>query len=299
MQAFHSNQYVIELPENHKFPIIKYARIRERLVAEGTLAQDCISEPALASREEILLIHTADYHDRFVAGQLSARELRRLGLPWSEALVRRSRFSVAGTMAAAHQALQDGVSANLGGGTHHAFADHGEGFCVFNDIAVAIDRLRAEGRIHRAAVIDCDVHQGNGTAAIFASEPEVFTLSLHGEKNYPLIKQQSTIDVALADGTEDEEYLHLLQESLAPVLERFRPDIIFYQAGVDPLREDRLGRLALTQEGLLQRDELIFKACRSLSLPCVITLGGGYGRKVEDTVEAHCNTVRKACEIFA
>jgi len=299
MQAFHSNQYVIDLPDNHKFPIIKYAKIRERLIDEGTLRQEDISEPALASRDEILLVHTADYHDRFVAGQLTAREVRRLGLPWSESLVRRSRFSVAGTMAAAHQALKEGISANLGGGTHHAFADHGEGFCVFNDIAIAINLLRAEGFIHRAAIIDCDVHQGNGTAAIFADEPEVFTLSLHGEKNYPLIKQQSTIDVALADGTEDEEYLYLLQENLAPILERFRPDIIFYQAGVDSLRGDRLGRLALSHEGLQKRDQMIFAACQARSLPCVITLGGGYGKNVEDTVEAHCNTIRTACEIFA
>ena len=298
MQAFHSNQYVIELPDHHKFPIIKYAKIRERLVTEGTLAEGNIFEPALADREEILLVHTADYHDRFVEGQLTAREVRRLGLPWSASLVRRSRFSVAGTMAAAHQALKEGASANLGGGTHHAFADHGEGFCVFNDIAVAINLLRAEGAIRRAAVIDCDVHQGNGTAAIFAEEPEVFTLSLHGEKNYPLIKQQSTIDVAFADGTEDEEYLYLLQENLAPVLDRFRPDIVFYQAGVDPLHKDRLGRLALTHEGLLRRDTIVFKACRLRCLPCVVTLGGGYGENVDDTVEAHCNTIRAACEIF-
>jgi acetoin utilization deacetylase AcuC-like enzyme len=298
MQAFHSNQYVIELPDNHKFPIVKYAMIRERLVAEGTLAEECIFEPALAGRDEILMVHTADYHDRFMAGQLTTSELRRLGLPWSEALVRRSRFSVAGTMAAARQALKAGISANLGGGTHHAFADHGEGFCVFNDIAIAINLLRAEGAIRRAAVIDCDVHQGNGTAAIFAEEPEVFTLSLHGEKNYPLIKQQSTLDVAFADGAEDEEYLQALQQSLAPVLKGFRPEIIFYQAGVDPLRQDRLGRLALSHEGLLQRDEMIFRACQEFSIPCVATLGGGYGKQVEDTVEAHCNTIRKACEIW-
>jgi acetoin utilization deacetylase AcuC-like enzyme len=299
MQAFHSNQYVIELPDGHKFPIIKYAKIRQRLITEGTLAEGSISEPALANREEILLVHTADYHDRFIEGQLTAREVRRLGLPWSASLVRRSRFSVAGTMAAAHTALNEGASANLGGGTHHAFADHGEGFCVFNDIAIAINLLRAEGAIYRAAVIDCDVHQGNGTAAIFANEPEVFTLSLHGEKNYPLIKQQSTIDVAFADGTEDDEYLYLLEENLAPVLERFRPDIVFYQAGVDPLHKDRLGRLALTAEGLMRRDAMVFNACRARSLPCVITLGGGYAKNVDDTVEAHCNTIRTACEIFA
>jgi acetoin utilization deacetylase AcuC-like enzyme len=299
MQAFHSNQYVIQLPENHTFPIIKYAEICNRLVQEGTLTAEQISEPALATRDEILLVHTTDYYDRFVAGNLTERELRRLGLPYSQALVRRSHFSVAGTIHAARAALQEGVSANLGGGTHHAFSDHGEGFCVFNDIAVAINLLRAEERIHRAAVIDCDVHQGNGTAAIFANDPEVFTLSLHGEKNYPLIKQQSTVDVGFADNTEDEEYLYQLEQNLAPVLDRFRPDIVFYQAGVDPLNRDRLGRLALTHEGLMRRDAMVFKACRERSLPCVITLGGGYGKNVLDTIEAHCNTIRVSNEIFS
>ena len=298
MQAFHSRQYVIPLPEHHQFPISKYARIRERLVTEGTLEDGNIFAPELASREEILLVHTADYYDRFIAGELSPREIRRLGLPYSEALVRRSRFSVAGTIHASRAALQDGVSANLGGGTHHSFRDHGEGFCVFNDIAVAITLLRTEGKIRRAAVIDCDVHQGNGTAAIFADEPEVFTLSLHGDRNYPLVKQQSTDDVALADGTEDEEYLYLLEQHAAPVFDRFRPDIVFYQAGVDPLRQDRLGRLSLSHEGLQRRDELIFKACRARSLPCVITLGGGYASDVEDTVAAHCNTIRVARDVF-
>ncbi len=299
MYAFHSNQYVIQLPENHTFPIIKYAEIRNRLVREGTLAVEQISEPPLATRDEILLVHTTDYYERFISGELTERELRRLGLPYSEALVRRSHFSVAGTIHAARAAMQKGISANLGGGTHHAFRDHGEGFCVFNDIAIAINLLRAEGRIHRAAVIDCDVHQGNGTAAIFADDPEVFTLSLHGEKNYPLIKQQSTVDVALADNTEDEEYLYQLEQNLAPVLDKFRPDIVFYQAGVDPLSSDRLGRLALTHEGLMRRDGLAFKACRERSLPCVITLGGGYAKNVEDTIEAHCNTIRTSNEILS
>ena len=298
MRVFHSNQYTISLPDGHTFPISKYQKIRDRLVDEGTLSQAEVLEPEPAEREEILLVHTADYYDRFVAGGLTPREVRRLGLPWSEALVRRSRFSVAGTVHAARRAMAEGLSANLGGGTHHAFADHGEGFCVFNDIAVAARRLREEGQVRRAAVIDCDVHQGNGTAAIFADEPEVFTLSLHGEKNYPLVKQQSTLDIALADKTEDEEYLYLLEQSLEPVLDRFRPEIVFYQAGVDPLHSDRLGRLALTHEGLERRDRLVLSACRRRSLPCVITLGGGYARDIEETVAAHCNTIRVAAELF-
>jgi acetoin utilization deacetylase AcuC-like enzyme len=299
MRAFYSDRYVIALPEGHQFPIIKYAMIRQRLDSEKTLAPSQVCEPRPAERDEILLVHTADYYDRLVAGQLTMREIRRLGLPWSDALVGRSRLSVAGTLAASRAALIDGVGANLGGGTHHAFRDHGEGFCVLNDIAIAICALRAEGSIRRAAVVDCDVHQGNGTAAIFATDPEVFTLSLHGEKNYPLLKQQSTVDVALEDGTKDEEYLSLLSHHLAIVLDRFRPDIVFYQSGVDPYADDRLGRLALTLDGLKRRDLIVFQECRSRSIPCVITLGGGYARKVADTVEAHCNTMRAARTVYA
>jgi acetoin utilization deacetylase AcuC-like enzyme len=298
MRAFYSDRYVIALPEGHQFPIVKYAMIRRLLDAEKTLAACQVSEPLPASRDEILLVHAADYYDRLVAGRLSEREVRRLGLPWSDALVGRSRLAVAGTLAAARAALTDGVGANLGGGTHHAFPDHGEGFCVLNDIAVAIRALRAEGLTRRAAVVDCDVHQGNGTAAIFSSDPEIFTLSLHGEKNYPLLKQQSTVDVALADETEDEEYLGLLSHHLAIVLDRFRPDVVFYQSGVDPYRDDRLGRLSLTFDGLKRRDLMVFRECRARSVPCVITLGGGYARHVADTVEAHCNTVRAAREVY-
>lgn len=298
MLASYSHRYVIELPDNHTFPIIKYSMIRDRLVAEGTLNISELSEPRLAERDHIILVHTPDYYDRLVEGLLTEREVRRLGLPWSESLVSRSRFSVAGTLAAARAALRDGAGANLGGGTHHAFADHGEGFCVLNDIAIAIRVLRADGSINRAAVIDCDVHQGNGTAAIFRDDPEVFTLSLHGEKNYPLVKQQSTVDVALADGTEDDEYLASLAHHVPTILDRFRPDIVFYQAGVDPFEGDRLGKLSLSHEGLLRRDALVFNECRARSLPCVITLGGGYARDVKDTVEAHCNTIRAARDLF-
>ena len=299
MRAFYSDRYVIALPAQHQFPIIKYALIRQRLAAEGVLRTGAFIEPALAERDEILLAHTPDYYDRLVAGQLTEREIRRLGLPWSEMLVGRSRASVGGTLGATRAALRDGVAANLGGGTHHAFADHGEGFCVLNDIAIAIRVLRGEGAIHRAAVIDLDVHQGNGTAAIFAADPETFTLSLHGEKNYPLVKQHSTIDVALADRTGDAEYLDLLELHLATIFDRFRPEVVFYQAGVDPYQDDRLGRLALTLAGLKQRDLMVFDACRRRSLPCVITLGGGYARDVADTVQAHCNTLRAAREMFA
>jgi acetoin utilization deacetylase AcuC-like enzyme len=298
MKAFYSDRYVIPLPPQHRFPIVKYSMIRQRLDAEGVVPTHHLFHPPLVERDEALLVHTADYYDRLVAGLLTDREVRRLGLPWSELLVGRSRVSVGGTLAAARAALAEGVAANLGGGTHHAFSEHGEGFCVFNDIAVAIRVLRAEGLLRRAAVVDLDVHQGNGTAAIFADDPEVFTLSLHGEKNYPLVKQQSTLDVALADGTDDEEYLYALALHLATTVDGFRPDIVFYQAGVDPFFDDRLGRLALTLAGLKRRDEMVLAACRTRQVACVITLGGGYARDVADTVEAHCNTIRTARAIF-
>ncbi|MFL6214457.1 MAG: histone deacetylase [Blastocatellia bacterium] len=298
MRAFYSDRYVIPLPPQHRFPISKYAMIRQRLDAEGVLKSHQIIHPPLVERDEALLVHTVDYYDRLIAGEMTKREIRRLGLPWSEALVGRSRVSVGGTLAAARAALADGIAANLGGGTHHAFADHGEGFCVFNDIAVAIRVLRAEGALSRAAVVDLDVHQGNGTAVIFADDPQVFTLSLHGEKNYPLVKQQSTLDVAMADGTTDDEYLYALALHLSTTLDRFRPDIVFYQAGVDPYQDDRLGRLALTITGLKRRDEMVIAACYARQLPCVITLGGGYARDTADTVEAHCNTIRAARSIF-
>src|SRR5438105_380353 len=275
-----SARYAFPLPDGHRFPIAKYALLREQVLIDGIVTPDAMREPERALRDGLLLAHTADYVDSFASGTLSERDMRRIGFPWSPPLVERSLRAVGGTCEAAAAALDDGVSMNLGGGTHHAFADHGEGFCVFNDIAVAIRVLRAESALSRAAVVDLDVHQGNGTAAIFADDPEVFTLSLHGEKNYPLVKQQSTLDVALADGTDDEEYLYALALHLATTLDGFRPDIVFYQAGVDPFFDDRLGRLALTLTGLKRRDEMVLAACRARQLPCVITLGGGYAREV-------------------
>jgi len=297
VRAYYSDRYVLALPRAHAFPMQKYAHLRDRLIAEGTLREPDVAEPAPAEREMILLAHTADYHDRFVAGRLTRQEQLRLGLPWSAMLVGRARVSVGGTVAAAHAALEDGVAANLGGGTHHAFAGHGEGFCVFNDIAVAIRTLRAAGRIHSAAVVDCDVHHGNGTAAIFAADPLTYTLSLHSERNYPALKPASTVDVGFPDRTEDAEYLGGLERELARLFTSFAPDIVFYQAGVDPYHDDRLGRLALTLDGLRRRDELVLGACWQRAVTCVITLGGGYARDVADTVEAHCNTLRAACAL--
>ena len=298
MFALYSDHYVIELPANHMFPIQKYRLIREQLVADGTLGSDDLLEPTQVVPTDVRLVHTDEYWEQLTTGALATSAIRRLGLPWSEALVRRSRASVQGTLTAARIAIRDGVAINLAGGTHHAFPDRGEGFCVLNDIAIAIRCLQRDAWMQRMAVIDCDVHQGNGTAAIFASEPDVYTFSLHGANNFPLIKVPGSLDIGLPDGTGDEEYLGVLEATLPKILTEFRPGLVFYLAGVDPHERDRLGRLRLTHEGLRGRDELVLQACRDAGIPVAITLGGGYGQDIQDTVEAHCNTVRAACAVF-
>ena len=296
MFALYSDHYVIELPADHPFPIEKYRLVREQLLAEGTLSPEELLEPALAAPTDLRLVHTEDYWQRLTSGTLPESATRRLGLPWSEALVRRSRASVQGTLTAARIAIRDGIAINLAGGTHHAFPDRGEGYCALNDIAIRC--LQRDGWIQRMAVIDCDVHQGNGTAAIFADEPDVYTFSIHGANNYPLLKVPGTLDISLPDGTGDDEYLRALEPVLPRILTEFRPGLVFYLAGVDPHERDRLGRLRLTHAGLRQRDELVLRACRDASIPAAVTLGGGYGQDIQDTVEAHCNTVRAARAIF-
>jgi acetoin utilization deacetylase AcuC-like enzyme len=298
MYAFYSDHYVIDLPVNHRFPIQKYRRIRERLLAEGTLRADELLEPTLADPRDICRVHTKDYWEQLSRGTLPAAAVRRLGLPWSESLVRRSRASVQGTLSAARIAIREGVAVNLAGGTHHAFPDRGEGYCVLNDIAVAIRTLQHDAWVQRMAVVDCDVHQGNGTAAIFPNEPDVFTFSIHGDHNYPFRKVPGTLDIALPDGTGDDDYLRALEPAVSRLLTEFRPGLVFYLAGADPHEGDRLGRLRLTHHGLRRRDELVLRACRDAAVPVAITLGGGYGKDLDATVEAHCNTIRAARALF-
>jgi acetoin utilization deacetylase AcuC-like enzyme len=298
MYALYSDHYVIELPPSHSFPIEKYRLIRERLLAEGTLRPEELIEPTLADPRDICLVHTGEYWARLSAGTLPADAIRRLGFPWSESLVRRSRASVQGTLTAARIAIREAVGVNLAGGTHHAFSDRGEGYCVLNDIAIAIRVLQRDRWMQRMAIIDCDVHQGNGTAAIFAEEPDVFTFSIHGANNYPLRKVPGTLDVDLPDGTGDAEYLIALQPAVSRVLAEFQPGLVFYLAGTDAHEGDRMGRLRLSHNGLRRRDELVLGACREARVPVAITMGGGYGRDLDDTVEAHCNTVRTARALF-
>ncbi|MDQ2665292.1 MAG: histone deacetylase [Gemmatimonadota bacterium] len=289
-----SARYTFPLPEGHRFPVAKYAMLRDRVVAENIVTADHVFDPMAATDEDLRLVHTADYVDRFNAGWLDAAEVRRIGFPWSVELVERSRRAVGGTLQASRHALGHGVAMNLAGGTHHAFADHGEGFCVFNDVAIAIRSLQRSGLIARAAVVDLDVHQGNGTHAILGADPSVYTFSMHGGKNYPFHKVQGTLDIELADGTGDDDYLDALTLALPRVLTDAAPDIVFYIAGADPHEGDALGRLALTFDGLLHRDRYVLAQCREVGIPVAVVIGGGYGRNIEDTVQVHVNTARVA-----
>jgi acetoin utilization deacetylase AcuC-like enzyme len=297
MRVFYSPRYYADIGPGHIFPIRKFELVRDRLLAEGTLQLENLVEPEPASMEQVLLVHTADYVERLCDGKLTANEIRRLGLPWSPALVQRSFYASGGTICAAREALISGVASNLAGGTHHSFPDHGEGFCVLNDVAIAVRVLQQESLIETAAIVDCDVHQGNGTATIFAGDPTVFTFSMHGAKNYPLFKKLSTIDIELPDNTGDDAYLESLKSNLPKVLQ-FEPDIVFYLAGADPFVGDKLGRLALTIDGLRKRDELVLTSCYKRELPVVTVMSGGYGEQLGDTVEIHCNTIRSVQSVF-
>jgi acetoin utilization deacetylase AcuC-like enzyme len=298
MRIAYTSRYYADIGDGHVFPIRKFELVCQRLLAEGTVAPRDLYEPEPAAVEDVLLVHTEDYVTRLRAGSLTPREVRRLGLPWSKALVRRSFLAASGTIHAARWALAEGTGSNLAGGTHHAFADRGEGFCVLNDVAIAIRVLRRDGLIERAAVVDLDVHQGNGTATIFADDPSVFTFSMHGAKNYPLFKARSSLDVELSDGTGDEEYLRVLSEHLPRVFAH-EPEIVFYLGGADPYAGDKLGRLSLSIEGLRARDELVLRECRDRGVPVATVMSGGYAVDVSDTVEIHCNTIRAVRRLFA
>jgi len=297
MRLFPSDSFELPLPEGHRFPAGKYRRLRERLenaAAAGALLTFHL--PHAATDEELLRVHDAEYVRRVVTGTLSAAEIRRIGFPWSLELVERSRRSTGAAVDAAAAALEEGVAASLAGGTHHAGTDWGEGFCVFNDTAVAARELQARGLVRRVAILDCDVHQGNGTAEIFSRDESVFTMSIHGERNFPLRKQPGSLDVPLADGTGDDAYLAALGPAVAESFERGRPDLVLYIAGADPYAGDRLGRLKLTKAGLLARDRLVLEACRGAGVPVAIVCGGGYCDEIESIVDIHAATMLLAAE---
>lgn len=294
LHAWTSARFTVPLPPGHRFPIEKYALLRDALLRDGIVAAENLHEPDRASQADLLRAHSADYVDRFSRGALTPAEMRRIGFPWSAQLVERSFRAVGGTVAAAAQALACGIAMNLAGGTHHAFASHGEGFCVFNDVAVAIRQLQAAGEIERAAIVDLDVHQGNGTHAIFQDDGSVFTFSMHGGRNYPFHKVAGDLDIELDDGTGDGAYLERLEQALPFVLSRARPELVLYLAGADPHEGDRLGRLALSYDGLARRDAMVLEACRDVGIPVAIVIAGGYGRDIATTVEVHRRTARIA-----
>ncbi len=296
MRVYYSDHFELPLPEAHRFPMAKYRLLREAVEQSGLFPAEALRVPEAATDEQLLRVHDADYVERVTSGALGEMEIRRLGFPWSPELVERSRRSVGATIGACRSALEDGCGVSLAGGTHHAFADRGEGFCVFNDVAVAIRELQAAGAIRRAVVIDCDVHQGDGTAAIFAGDRSVFTISIHGRRNYPLRKEESDLDLELEDGTGDAAYLEAVGSALAAVERLERPDLAVFVAGADPYRGDRLGRLALTVEGLAARDRLVLGSCRRLGLPAGVVMGGGYAPEVGEIVALHLATVLIARE---
>lgn len=289
-----SHRHPVVLPDGHPFPATKYAPLAEHLLAEAIVDVDHLHFSEPAPLEWIRRVHEPSFVNRVIDGRLAPTEQRMLGLPWSPELVARARAAVFGTVMAASAALEHGVAGNLAGGSHHAFHDRAEAYCVFNDLAIAIALLRDEGRIRRPFVLDLDVHQGNGTAAIFASDPDVFTYSLHAERNYPTRKETSSLDFGLPDKTGDDEYLATLDRTAPSALGRHAPDFVLYQAGVDALHQDRFGRLHLTHQGLAARDQRVFTWCRERGLPVVVTLGGGYARPLEASIEAHINVWRAA-----
>lgn len=305
MRVSWSPGYEVPLPEGHPFPMPKFTALRRILLAEDLLRPGDIVEPSEADLDDLRLIHTEGYVRALVTGTLEAKAERRLGLPWSPQLLRRSRLAVSGTINAARMALADGVAANLAGGTHHACPGHGEGFCVFNDVGIAIRVLQREQRVRRVLIVDLDVHHGNGNAIVFGPEapgggdPDVFTMSMHGERNFPIRKPASDLDVPLPDGMHDEPYLQRLARHLPEAIERSRPDLVFYLAGVDPVVGDRYGRLRLTRAGLHRRDRLVLQSLRDRGIPVTMLLSGGYARSPEATADLHAISHREAALVFA
>lgn len=297
MNVFYADHFVLPLPPDHRFPMRKYSRLRERLLVEGIIAAESMHVPPPATDADILRCHDAEYLFRVQRGLLTDAEVRRIGFPWSPEMVDRSRRSSGATIMAARTALAgDGISANLAGGTHHACRDHGEGFCVFNDTAIAARAMQAEGRISRAVIIDCDVHQGNGTADITRGDPTIFTFSIHGEKNFPFRKIDGDLDIGLPDGADDEMYLELVAEGTRRAIAVSGADLALYIAGADPFSGDRLGKLNVSKAGLAARDAIVLDLCAAAGLPVAIAMGGGYARDVEDIVDIHVATIRIASE---
>ncbi len=298
LKIAYSPIYKYQLPNGHRFPMSKYELLPEQLLYEGTVTEDQFFSPAQLPEEVLLWTHTSEYWDKLQHQRLTAKEERAIGFPMRPELVHRGRFIAQGTIECARYAREYGVALNIAGGTHHAYADHGEGFCVFNDFAIASNFLLRNKEAERILIVDLDVHQGNGTARIFQDEPRVFTFSMHGERNYPLRKEQSDLDIGLPDKTEGDVYLKTLEATLPRLIKEHQPDLIFYLSGVDVLESDRLGRLSLSVQACKERDRFVFSTCKAAGIPVAVSMGGGYSRKIASIIEGHANTYRVASEIF-
>jgi acetoin utilization deacetylase AcuC-like enzyme len=299
LRVSYSPGYVAPLPENHIFPMKKFSGLHTYLTEKNIIRPEQVIEPKMVDFVNLATVHTHRYRLGVWTGELSKKEIRRMGLPWTKELAIRSRMAVQGTINAAIMALQDGISGNLAGGTHHAMPDHGEGFCVYNDVAVAVRVLKQAKWAAKILVIDCDVHQGNGTAEIFRNDKDVCTFSIHGEKNYPFIKPPSDLDIGLADGTGDREYLNTLCDAMGRIFDSFSPDIVFFLAGIDPLETDHFGRLSLTMKGIEERERLVIETVTQKEIPLVLLLSGGYAPTLQETVEAHALMYKTAVEVSA
>ena len=298
LKVAYSKIYNHPLPENHRFPMEKYDLIPKKLIAEKTISKDNFFEPGILNTEDVLLTHSNDYYNKLVSQSLSKKEIRLIGFPLSKLLIEREKKIAQGTIECVSFSIKNGISMNIAGGTHHAFADKGEGFCMLNDQAIAANYLLHNDLAKKILIIDLDVHQGNGTASIFKNDMNVFTLSFHGKKNYPFKKEKSDLDIEFDDGTEDVEYLTKLEDIIPNIIKILNPDFIFYLSGVDILKTDKLGRLSLSIEGCKKRDSIILNLCKTFNIPLQISMGGGYSKNIEDIVNAHCNTFRLAKEIY-
>lgn len=297
MKLFYCDEFVLPLPPAHRFPMAKYRLLRQRVESAPWARKESLEVPPPATDEQLARVHASEYIADVVEGSLDAAAVRRLGFPWSPELVERSRRSVGGTIAAARSAMVDGGAGNLAGGTHHAFRDRGQGYCVFNDAAVAARAMQQEEGVGRILIVDCDVHQGDGTASIFAQDPSVVTFSIHGRRNYPFRKQRSDVDVELEDGTDDRAYLAALCDALPSVVQSTGPELVVYVAGADPYRDDRLGRLALTRRGLRERDRLVFATLSAARVPFAVVMAGGYAREIDRIVDIHLATLAEAAAV--
>jgi acetoin utilization deacetylase AcuC-like enzyme len=296
MKIFYIDHFHIPLPADHRFPLEKYSLLRQKIINDSIGDNVTLCVPRAATHQELLRAHSPDYLQCLQTGKMTAKEMRRTGFPWSNELIERGKRSVGATIEACLAALRENIAVSLSGGTHHAFRDRGEGYCLLNDSVTAARALQAGNYLHKILIVDCDVHQGNGTAALVGDDPSIFTFSIHGKNNFPFHKEKGDLDIALSDGTGDSDYLAALQNGLLRTLNLFDAQMVIYLAGADPFADDRFGRLSVSKEGLLNRDQMVFRFCREAGIPIAVTMAGGYARNIEDTVDIHLQTVKAAIE---